>query len=77
MFISPFFGTLSLQSSHTGFDTTPSAVLGVPEPGAILCRLGWPASTHGGHLFVAPIVVGSGKPSLPDDVRVKLELLPE
>jgi len=27
------------------------------------------------HLFVAPIVVGGGKQSLPDDVRVKLELL--
>jgi dihydrofolate reductase len=29
------------------------------------------------HLFVAPIVVGGGKPSLPDGVRVKLELLDE
>lgn len=29
------------------------------------------------HLFVTPIVVGGGKPSLPDDVRVKLELLDE
>ena len=29
------------------------------------------------HLFVNPIVVGSGNPSLPDDVRVKLELLDE
>jgi len=29
------------------------------------------------HLFVAPIVVGGGKRSLPDDVRVKLELLGE
>jgi dihydrofolate reductase len=29
------------------------------------------------HLFVAPIVVGRGKRSLPDDVRVKLELLNE
>jgi dihydrofolate reductase len=27
------------------------------------------------HLFVAPIVVGGGKLSLPNDVRVKLELL--
>ena len=27
------------------------------------------------HLFVAPIVVGGGKPALPKDVRVKLELL--
>ena len=29
------------------------------------------------HLFVAPIVVGGGKHSLPNDVRLKLELLDE
>jgi dihydrofolate reductase len=29
------------------------------------------------HLFLAPIVVGSGKPSLPGDVRSELELLDE
>ncbi len=29
------------------------------------------------HLFVAPIIVGGGKPSLPDDVRLELELLAE
>ena len=29
------------------------------------------------HLFVAPMVVGGGKQSLPDDVRLKLELLDE
>jgi len=29
------------------------------------------------HLFVAPIVVGDGKRSLPDDVRLELELLDE
>ena len=28
-------------------------------------------------LFVAPIVVGGGKPALPADVRLKLELLDE
>lgn len=27
------------------------------------------------HLFVAPVLVGGGKRSLPDDVRLKLELL--
>jgi dihydrofolate reductase len=27
------------------------------------------------HLFLAPIVVGGGKPSLPNDVRLRLELL--
>src|SRR5215213_3909496 len=29
------------------------------------------------HLFVAPVVGGGGKQSLPDDVRLKLELLDE
>jgi dihydrofolate reductase len=29
------------------------------------------------HLFLTPIVVGGGKRSLPDDVRLKLELLDE
>jgi dihydrofolate reductase len=29
------------------------------------------------HLFLSPIVVGGGKQSLPDDVRLKLELLDE
>jgi dihydrofolate reductase len=29
------------------------------------------------HLFLVPIVVGGGKQSLPDDVRLKLELLDE
>ena len=29
------------------------------------------------HVFVVPIVVGGGKPSLPDNVRVRLELLDE
>jgi riboflavin biosynthesis pyrimidine reductase len=29
------------------------------------------------HLFVAPSVVGGGKQSLPDNVRLKLELLNE
>jgi dihydrofolate reductase len=29
------------------------------------------------HLFLTPIVIGSGNPALPDDVRVNLELLDE
>jgi dihydrofolate reductase len=29
------------------------------------------------HLFLAPVIVGGGKPSLPDDVRLDLELLAE
>jgi dihydrofolate reductase len=29
------------------------------------------------HLFLTPIIVGGGKPSLPDGVRLELELLEE
>jgi dihydrofolate reductase len=29
------------------------------------------------HLFVTPIVVGGGKPALPDGVRLELDLLDE
>jgi dihydrofolate reductase len=29
------------------------------------------------HLFIAPIIVGGGKPALPDNVRLNLELLDE
>jgi dihydrofolate reductase len=29
------------------------------------------------HLFLTPIIVGGGKPSLPDNVRLELELLEE
>ena len=29
------------------------------------------------HMFLTPIVVGGGKQSLPDDVRLELELLDE
>jgi len=29
------------------------------------------------HLFVTPIVVGGGKPALPDDVGLELELVDE
>lgn len=29
------------------------------------------------HLFIAPIVVGGGRPSLPNDVRLELELMDE
>lgn len=29
------------------------------------------------HVFVTPIVVGAGNPSLPDNVRAKLELMDE
>jgi dihydrofolate reductase len=29
------------------------------------------------HLFLTPIIVGGGKASLPDDVRLELELMEE
>ena len=29
------------------------------------------------HLFLAPVIVGGGKPALPDDLRLKLELIDE
>jgi dihydrofolate reductase len=29
------------------------------------------------HLFLAPVVVGRGKPAFPDDVHTRLELLDE
>ena len=29
------------------------------------------------HLFLTPVLVGAGKPALPDGVRLKLELLDE
>ena len=49
-------------------------VVGGPDLAAQAFRAGLVDECH---LFVAPIVVGSGKRSLPDDVRVKLELLGE
>jgi dihydrofolate reductase len=29
------------------------------------------------HLFISPVIIGRGKPSLPSDVRIRLELLDE
>ena len=29
------------------------------------------------HLFIGPVIVGRGKPSLPSDLRIQLELLDE
>ena len=49
-------------------------VVGGPDLAAQAFRAGLVDECH---LFVAPIAVGSGKRSLPDDVRVKLELLGE
>ena len=49
-------------------------IVGGPELAAQAFRAGLVEECH---LFVAPMVVGGGKRSLPDDVRLKLELLDE
>jgi dihydrofolate reductase len=48
--------------------------LGGPELAAQAIRAGLVDEYH---LFLHPIVVGGGKPSLPNDVRVNLELVDE
>jgi dihydrofolate reductase len=48
--------------------------VGGPEPAAHAFRAGLVDECH---LFVAPIVVGRGKRSLPDGVRLELELVDE
>jgi dihydrofolate reductase len=49
-------------------------IVGGPELAAQAFRAGLVDECH---LFVAPVVVGGGKRSLPDNVRLKLELLDE
>jgi len=49
-------------------------LVGGPELAAQAFRAG---SVNECHLFVAPLEVGGGKRSLPNDVRLKLELLDE
>jgi dihydrofolate reductase len=49
-------------------------VVGGPELAALAFEAGLVDECH---LFVAPIVVGGGKPSLPDNLRLKLELQDE
>jgi dihydrofolate reductase len=49
-------------------------VVGGPELAAQAFRAGLVDECH---LFVAPVLVGGGKRSLPDDVRLELELLGE
>jgi dihydrofolate reductase len=52
----------------------PDMTVGGPELAAQAIEAGLVDEFH---LFVAPIVVGGGKQSLPDNVRLKLELLDE
>ena len=52
----------------------PDLAVGGPDLAAHAFRAGLVDELH---LFVAPIVVGAGKQSLPDDVRLNLELLDE
>jgi dihydrofolate reductase len=49
-------------------------IVGGPELAAQAFKAGMVDECH---LFVAPMVVGGGKRSLPDNVRLKLELLDE
>jgi dihydrofolate reductase len=49
-------------------------VIGGPELAAHAFRAGLIDECH---LFITPIIVGGGKPSLPDHVRLELELLEE
>ena len=49
-------------------------LIGGPELAAPAFRAGQIDECH---LFLAPIMVGGGKPSLPDNVRLELELLEE
>ncbi len=58
------------MKAQAGRDIT----VGGPELAAQAIRAGLVDEYH---LFVAPIVVGGGKQSLPNNVRVKLELLDE
>jgi dihydrofolate reductase len=52
----------------------PDLSVGGPELAAQALKAGLVDECH---LFLAPIVVGGGKPSLPDSLRVPLELLDE
>lgn len=47
-------------------------LIGGPELAAHAFRAGLIDECH---LFIAPVIVGGGKPALPDDVRLELELL--
>jgi dihydrofolate reductase len=52
----------------------PDVLVGGPDLAAQAIQAGLVDEYH---LFLAPIVVGGGKQSLPNDVRLKLELLDE
>jgi len=58
------------MKAATGRDLT----VGGPDLAAQAFRAGLVDECH---LFVAPVVVGGGKRSLPDNVRLKLEMLDE
>jgi dihydrofolate reductase len=78
--------TVSTARTHIERDFDPEAVrqmkararrdilVGGPEFAAQAFRVGLVDESH---LFVAPMVVGGGKRSLPDEVRLKLELIDE
>ena len=53
---------------------TSDLIVGGAELGAHAFRAGLVDECH---LFIVPVIVGGGKPSLPTDMRVELELLDE
>ena len=68
-----------LQDTYTailqsGLSTDQDILIGGPELAAHAFRAGLVDECQ---LFLTPILVGGGKPSLPDDVRLELELLEE
>jgi dihydrofolate reductase len=77
---------VSSARTHIERDFDPEAVeqmkaraehdilIGGPELAAQAMRVGLVDEWH---LFIAPTVVGGGKPSLPNNIRLKLELLDE
>jgi dihydrofolate reductase len=78
--------TVSSARTRIERDFDPEAVRQLKALARLDVAIGGPTLAAGGfeaglvdelHLFVAPIVVGGGKRSLPDNVRLKLELLDE
>jgi dihydrofolate reductase len=66
--------TVSSARTRIERDFVRDITVGGPDLGAQAIRAGLVDEYH---LFVTPVVVGGGKQSLPDDVRLELELLDE
>ena len=59
---------------HLKESTEQDILIGGPELAAHAFRAGLIDECH---LFLAPVIVGGGKPALPDNIRLELELLEE